>query len=57
MEISGGYNQAPSAQGRALVLDQANQIWASKDKGLYGEMYETYSAERQRFGQMVGAGQ
>ncbi|QNH12791.1 hypothetical protein [Xanthomonas sp. SI] len=33
----------PSPQGRALVLDEANQIWASKDKGLYGEMYETYS--------------
>ena len=24
----------PSPQGRALVLDEANQIWASKDKGL-----------------------
>lgn len=31
-----------SPQGRALVLDEANQIWASKDKGLYGEMYDTY---------------
>jgi hypothetical protein len=32
----------PSPQGRALVLDEANQIWAGKDKGLYAEMYETY---------------
>ncbi|WP_235444040.1 hypothetical protein [Xanthomonas graminis] len=32
----------PSLQGRALVLDEANRIWAGKDKGLYAEMYETY---------------
>lgn len=31
-----------SPVGRALVLGEANDIWDSKNKKLYGEMYEAY---------------